>query len=909
MFGLHKSTKVLIFTLIFTLLCSGLSWAEEKNESTELTNTTQTTSSTVRTSFPDVPYGHWAQKHVMKLALQDIISGYEEHNGSFTYRPGNEVTQQEVIVLATKLMGLDKDIDSESDAALPFEVDGWAKPYVIRAIDHAIINLPEEIAAIQNSGSTVSWGKQPATREWVAKTVIRALGKKAQADALKDQTTDFTDDDKIAEETRGYVNAAVELKIVSGFNEGDFRPQGNVTRGQIAVFLSLADQYLEEHNDKVIIGHVMEVDKPDLKVLAEDGKTHTLTVHKDALLYTAEHNINQIPFEDIEKFFKVYVVQQNDNAYFVEILGEANIESYEGTVVDIDLSDLSLVLDVNGVEQTFELNPSISVVDENDNGLSLSKIIEDSLIVVNQNKLGDETEVFSILVKEIPFNKTAEGILQDISDTEFKIVDSGTTAVETYPISKDAVITYQGEVFKLENLNPKDSVSYEVKNGKVISIVLIKPIFTSERGTIEYIDSVRKTLQIRKSDKTLGAYDVSNSVTIQLTGMTTPKIDDLAVGDDVTINISDEFIVQKITVHNREIQVGAMATVISYESGVLTLKYDNGTYAAYELSKEVTIRFDGDNIPLDRFDNEFSNGSRVIVTSSKNELLSIEGAFEFRGKVTDISNTEISLLTEKGQELTFELEDSVYVEEYGRNSALLRDVNIGDDVEISYDDDQTLIERINIKKVMVLHVVDVDKSKNQVSLLNNANVITVVRLSNAIELTKNNQSAGINDFKVNEPIIATYMGKSIDGIHMDDVTRGEVTAVDVAGGTITVRTKEGTTTKTPKYGYVEVREGKDIAYNLQRIQVGDRIESIANTNDQHFVTILNPEERTFSSYNDETNEITFKKRVLGEETTFKLHADVYIHAGNSKLTANSLKSGDKLQVYFVGGQIVEVVRQ
>ena len=143
------------------------------------------------TDFSDVSV-NWSYKHISKLALLGVISG----RGDGTFAPNDPVTHQEVLIMATQLMGMDdRDAEESGIDVLPdeMEVSEWAKGYVSLALRNGLINIDEERAAINNSNSTQGWGSTPATREWVAKIVVRAAGKQAEADLLADQMVPFND--------------------------------------------------------------------------------------------------------------------------------------------------------------------------------------------------------------------------------------------------------------------------------------------------------------------------------------------------------------------------------------------------------------------------------------------------------------------------------------------------------------------------------------------------------------------------------------------------------------------------------------------------------------------------------------------------------------------------------------------
>ncbi|WP_036642850.1 S-layer homology domain-containing protein, partial [Paenibacillus durus] len=95
-------------------------------------------------AFSDVTSGFWAEKHIYKLAAQEIIIG---NNGKF--RPADPVTQQEAVLMALRFMKLDDQASGGTATALPegFDVSNYYKPYVVLAFQRNVLDKTAEMAA------------------------------------------------------------------------------------------------------------------------------------------------------------------------------------------------------------------------------------------------------------------------------------------------------------------------------------------------------------------------------------------------------------------------------------------------------------------------------------------------------------------------------------------------------------------------------------------------------------------------------------------------------------------------------------------------------------------------------------------------------------------------------------------
>ena len=100
-----KWTRILSSFVIFSLLASLSVWDHTAS------------ASTTATVFSDVPAGHWAEKHVAKLALQGIVKG---NNGLF--KPNDNITQQEAVTLAIRFIGKENEVNTtEAVSRLPLK--------------------------------------------------------------------------------------------------------------------------------------------------------------------------------------------------------------------------------------------------------------------------------------------------------------------------------------------------------------------------------------------------------------------------------------------------------------------------------------------------------------------------------------------------------------------------------------------------------------------------------------------------------------------------------------------------------------------------------------------------------------------------------------------------------------------
>lgn len=167
------------------------------------------------TSFADVPPDHWAAKDISAVAERGLIQGA---NG--TFRPSDCVSTQAFLSMLCRASGFD-DRNLEQGTA-------WSDPAL--AYGHYLGWFDEK--ELHHGNKT-----DPITREFAAKLLVNAL--------FSDQITSshllsFRDSHKIDRACVSQVKTAVQLGLISGYEDGSFHPGGTLSRAAAAALLNRA---------------------------------------------------------------------------------------------------------------------------------------------------------------------------------------------------------------------------------------------------------------------------------------------------------------------------------------------------------------------------------------------------------------------------------------------------------------------------------------------------------------------------------------------------------------------------------------------------------------------------------------------------------------------------------------------
>lgn len=166
--------------------------------------------------------GHWAEAAIVSLVQQGIISGFEDQ----TYRPELTITRVQFTALVARALGLETSLDLSgfTDAEV---IPDWARADVAAAVAAGIVQGRAD-------GSFDPDAKM--TRAEAAVMLARAL--RYRGVAAPGNPLALSDFAAIPQWAQASVEAAVHAGIISGYEDGTFRPDNLTTRAEVAIMLS-----------------------------------------------------------------------------------------------------------------------------------------------------------------------------------------------------------------------------------------------------------------------------------------------------------------------------------------------------------------------------------------------------------------------------------------------------------------------------------------------------------------------------------------------------------------------------------------------------------------------------------------------------------------------------------------------
>lgn len=174
--------------------------------------TNNSTTSTDQSRFVDMP-GHWAEEYVDALYELEVIEGRSDNE----FEPDSTITRAEAVKVVLRLFGFELG-SSEENPFADLDSEAWYYDYVLTGYKNGIVS---------GYGNSEFRPGADITRAEALKVLFGAFGA-----GLDDVDFEFTDTKN--HWARDFVANAADLGVVSGYEDGSFRPDAKVTRAEFA---------------------------------------------------------------------------------------------------------------------------------------------------------------------------------------------------------------------------------------------------------------------------------------------------------------------------------------------------------------------------------------------------------------------------------------------------------------------------------------------------------------------------------------------------------------------------------------------------------------------------------------------------------------------------------------------------
>lgn len=378
------------------------------------------------TPFKDMPNGHWAEKHVAKLSLQGIITGYlNSADGTYTFSPDKSISQQEAVLLALRFAGLLDKVDNTSLIVFgeDFTVSEFYKSYIELAFSEGLLDRDEEYQ-LAAADPESEWGTKPASREWVTKLIVKAIGQDAAAGQLEDAPSHFEDAADIQSRYKGYVNAAYQLELIKGVTETEFAPASDVNRASLATLFSRAQANFPVNYPGQVGGIAAKLSDDSITVY-DEGEELTYALD-DNTLYYHYNSEKPITRDQLLEYGDVTVIGKDGKALYIEVQGDVqHIKTVNGTFARYNAASKIFYLWVDGEPLGIDYSEAMTIKDTDDQTLAISDVPANAAVSIVQEAFGESELAISMVVQAEEAVTSMKGSFYDYDARTIRIIDDG----------------------------------------------------------------------------------------------------------------------------------------------------------------------------------------------------------------------------------------------------------------------------------------------------------------------------------------------------------------------------------------------------------------------------------------------------------------------------------------------------
>jgi hypothetical protein len=521
--------------------------------------------------FTDIS-NHWAKSYIERVADKGLVSGYDDK----TFKPDNNVTVLEALVMLSRLYDIDKDIKDEIIAKYKPVLKNMPNTlYNEWSFDYLSVIM--ELGIVSENGMNDMFQKKTifndAKREEIAVLLTKAMMLGEEAQSLKVYTLPFADAEKISTAARPYIYIMYDKGILQGDSMKNINPANKITRAELATLLDKAYNYIEKNDvypdlddyvpTKVVKGIITELsaEKTESYMYIEDngGVESIVRINDDTKIYI---NGKTKKFADLKEDMLVECkIDENRLAVKVEV--DSKKEVVRGTINLVSFVEPAkiTITDKNKNKLTYNVPSDIDIYLDGEE-TTLKKLKEKDEIIL----ILDDDEV--IQINSESRIKQFDGVITSINYSSYPIKITMKTKAgvsKTFTFSSDVEVTRNDEESSFDRLRVGDEVTITTRYNEMTSINTIAKE-AELTGTIKeiLIGSTNKIKLALENGETK-QYVVSSNAIISI-GSTKASIYDLRIGYNVNVNTSGDEIVS--------IETSKLDTAVSFSGKVIYLNLD-----------------------------------------------------------------------------------------------------------------------------------------------------------------------------------------------------------------------------------------------------------------------------------------------------------------------------------------------
>jgi len=564
------------------------------------------------TSFKDIK-GHWAEKGIKEMVADKIILGYPDG----TFKPDNSVTKLDTLIMASRVLGVDKAENSEEAItaqdtykSMLSSYDIYGKREISFLLNRKVFSKTEIDTYIKGANAKLN------TKRYEAAIIFtKILGKESDVKNKTFVILPFTDSQQIPANAKAYVELMNDEGIMSGVTKNEFKPNDVITRAQVASLLLRVNNKLGNTSvqtsagtEATFTGTVDYISRATMLITVKNSsssKNFTLLSSTPVKIDTATSTLNSL-----ERGFSVTVKTKGTEILSVEAASRTFSKTITGIVssvvttptVKIAIKDST---DEDADTQSYGVDDYVQITKSSDNSTIDALAAGDfgTIYLTSANKIG------KIVVENS--NRKVSGEVEDLTiDDEVYLTIKTDNESKEYEVLSDVGVSRNGSSATLNDVKVGDAVTLTLSYNKVTAIKAESEEKTVE-GTIEEL-LIGKSQKITiKDGKKTTTYPLSTDVKIKVDGET-GLIYDLRIGAKVEIDLDSNVAVSiKSQKKVETLEVRGTITLINLSLGLITIETDSDeTVQIYVDSSDTKVNDieEGEYVKL----SQLEEGQKVI---------------------------------------------------------------------------------------------------------------------------------------------------------------------------------------------------------------------------------------------------------------------------------------------------------
>ncbi len=481
-------------------------------------------------SFPDMEdtSWDWARSYVDEMVEYGIIRGYSDN----TFRPGNNITKGEAMVLFSRVVGYtaegnEKYVEKAKEAYADV-ISGLSTPYT-GEISYLIYKgiLSEKTFLTYAADGVV---ETPMKRYEAAEFLAKIATSNAKLTGTVSQLN-FTDNDEINSTMAPYIKYVSENGIMLGMGDGSFEPMSPVTRAQMTVMLS---RIIPTIDYKYVDGKIKFYNQAtdSIILVLEDGSEKEIEFDDDTLVKldgidasaetfltgsTARATLSNGDLISLETLAPDYDAVVNGRFRKIEAVSEG--------VNGIKITDSE-----SGETVTYALAKSVNVK-RDDEKITVMELASDDYVVLTVK----EGVVTSVVAESK--NSEISGKVVDIELLpEFSITVLTGGKNVSLGASSNVKVTRNKKEAALADILVGDAVEITTTYGVISEIAATSKLSQTEGTITEVIISVTPSITVTDKAGNAYTYAVTRNAKL-LQGKSEITFYDLRVGDKVELKL------------------------------------------------------------------------------------------------------------------------------------------------------------------------------------------------------------------------------------------------------------------------------------------------------------------------------------------------------------------------------------